>query len=346
MKKVFLNRSAAILAILLMTTSLGLAKDEEYYSLFEALSAGNVEEFKSMFEKSYNPKKKKYSININKQIDLGDGVKITFLTYAADKGNIDLVKYLVERGANVNQNTGAKNGDMTPLSVAARADNIPMMEYFLQKKAKIDGANIDGATPLMLALENGKYAAAKFLIEKKANGKVENKYGVTTVMCVITSGNKDCIKLVIDNKVDVNKKNKNGETALLLASYREDAGIIDMLVAAGAKDDRVVVKKQEVPTGEKNPVGKWKKVSKSRASSLYYIITLKPDNTGFVEFRDTTKPKGTLKWYMKGDVLVIEDYNDEGYPLFNEEQKNYRWQDGIYVSGNFGRAYFILERLE
>lgn len=345
MKKRFIKKMPVLVLVMLFSASL-FAKDEEYYTLFNSLSEGDIAGFKSSFEKSYNPRTKKYSININKQIDMGDGVKITFLTHAAGKGDLDFVKYLVDRGADVNLNTGAKNGDLTPLINAARSDNISIMEFFFAKKAKVDGTDNKKTTPLMHALESGKYAAAKYLIEKKANVKAVNMYGVTTLMFAVTSGNIECIKLVLNCKVDVNKKNKNGETALLLADQRNSNEIMELLIAAGAKDDRVEYKKQEIPKDEKNPVGKWKKTLKARGVILYMFLTLKPDNTGIVEFSDPSKAKGTLKWHMKGDILVIEDIDAEGYPLAKEEQKNYTWQDGKYVSAKTNRDYYILERIE
>jgi ankyrin repeat protein len=63
-------------------------------------------------------------------------------------GNLDVVKYLVEKGADVK---AANNYGNTPLHLAADNCNLDIVKYLLEKGADVKAANKVGNTPLHLA---------------------------------------------------------------------------------------------------------------------------------------------------------------------------------------------------
>ena len=86
----------------------------------------------------------------------------TPLCNAISKGDFATVKKFVEYGADVNE----RSNDMTPLMVAARYNNIEIMDYLLSKGADINFKNESGMTALKCALASGAKDAEALLRSK------------------------------------------------------------------------------------------------------------------------------------------------------------------------------------
>lgn len=69
---------------------------------------------------------------------------LTALHYACDRGNLEMVQFLVEEGANVNIQDSYGE---TPLHVAKIADELEIINYLLTKGADMNKKNFDGFTP-------------------------------------------------------------------------------------------------------------------------------------------------------------------------------------------------------
>lgn len=84
-------------------------------------------------------------------------VDATPLGMAISKGEVDIVKKFVEYGADVNE----KSNGMTPLMLAARYNNVEILEFLLSKGASLKTKNENGFTALKFAeMSNAKEAAA------------------------------------------------------------------------------------------------------------------------------------------------------------------------------------------
>ena len=94
---------------------------------------------------------------------------------AALKGHLDLVKKLIDRGADVN-----KPG-WTPLHYAATSGHLAIMELLLEHHAFIDAESPNGTTPLMMAAHYGTPAAVKLLLEAGADPTMKNQLGLTAI---------------------------------------------------------------------------------------------------------------------------------------------------------------------
>lgn len=88
----------------------------------------------------------------------------TILMYAVWVGNTEAVKYLIEKGADVNAQDA---GGATALHLAAWRGHTPIAVYLIEKGASANAMSKEGMTPLDIAMmrENHEIGAA---IEKAA----------------------------------------------------------------------------------------------------------------------------------------------------------------------------------
>ena len=92
--------------------------------------------------------------------------KHTALMLAIAEGHIDIVRTLVDAGADVHAKSA---GGFTPLLFAARHGSRASSEILLAAGAKVDDAAPDGSTPLAIAVGSGREETALFLLERGAN---------------------------------------------------------------------------------------------------------------------------------------------------------------------------------
>ncbi|XP_039629770.1 protein phosphatase 1 regulatory subunit 12C isoform X2 [Polypterus senegalus] len=97
-------------------------------------------------------------------IDSTNADGITALHQACIDENLEMVQFLVEHGANVNQ---SDNEGWTPLHVAASCGYSDIAEYLLQHGANVGAVNCDGDIPVDIAEEEGTEQLLKEYIRKQ-----------------------------------------------------------------------------------------------------------------------------------------------------------------------------------
>jgi len=88
---------------------------------------------------------------------------LTALTLAAREGDIESVKLLLERGANVNQVT---EYGWSPLLTATNNRHYKLAEYLIERNADVNLANKGNWTPLYLATDNRNIEGGDFPVPK------------------------------------------------------------------------------------------------------------------------------------------------------------------------------------
>jgi hypothetical protein len=85
---------------------------------------------------------------------------------AAAKGNLEIVKLLLDNGADV----GARGeSNRTPLHCAANAGTIPVAEVLLAHGADLEATDETGQTPLFAAIRSEKWEIARFFEQRGAS---------------------------------------------------------------------------------------------------------------------------------------------------------------------------------
>jgi ankyrin repeat protein len=99
----------------------------------------------------------------------------TPLMLAAITNQLDWAKKLIERGADVNQK------GWTPLHYAATKGNIEIMRLLIENHAYLDAESPNGTTPLMMAAHYGTPMATKLLLEEGADPRIQNQLGINAL---------------------------------------------------------------------------------------------------------------------------------------------------------------------
>lgn len=97
------------------------------------------------------------------------------LMLASLKGQEDMVRKLIARGADVNK-TG-----WTPLHYAASGGHVGVMRLLFEHHAFVDPESPNGTTPLMMAAQYGNGAAVKLLLDEGAVPTARNRLGLNAL---------------------------------------------------------------------------------------------------------------------------------------------------------------------
>ncbi|KAF5608355.1 ankyrin protein [Fusarium pseudoanthophilum] len=161
--------------------------------------------------------------------DVNADFRSTALKSAVSSGHVELVKFLIEAGADVN---ASKTG-MTALEVAVHKNNTELAKLLIEAGASFDTSSVQ-ISALQLALsKNDRELAALFL----AKGADINDltFGETLLQRAANLENLELVKLLINLGADVDAKVADSPaTALQYASMHGSVEIVKYLVEHGA----------------------------------------------------------------------------------------------------------------
>ena len=142
----------------------------------------------------------------------------TYIFWAAYKGNMELVEWLVAQGARADIEDAH---GYTVLNFAANAgqSNTAMYDFLLANNAPLTGTTRSGANALLLVASSAKDEdILTYFIEKGLpfDSVDDNQNGI--FQYAAKGGNLSLLKRLADKGADVKRINKNGENALFMAA--------------------------------------------------------------------------------------------------------------------------------
>jgi ankyrin repeat protein len=141
------------------------------------------------------------------------------LYYSAQYGNLDMVNFLLSKGANVHELTQGRNALM-----AAR--NTEIIAALLVGGADINAKDIDGDTALMIASNEGNTNMVDFLLKNNAKLDLLNNDKRTALMLAVLRGYLETVTVLLRGGARVDLQDSYDETALIIASRRYDPDVV------------------------------------------------------------------------------------------------------------------------
>ena len=135
---------------------------------------------------------------------------------------------LVREGADVN----AKDRDKlnyTPLMYVSFDGSTELIKLLLDNGADVNAKNESGVTPIMIASINGYLDTVELLIDNGADVNAKNESGVTPIMIASNNGCLSTVELLIDNGANLYAKNNTGQTALDIAKEEGHTDVVEFI---------------------------------------------------------------------------------------------------------------------
>ncbi|MDR1485491.1 MAG: ankyrin repeat domain-containing protein [Planctomycetaceae bacterium] len=153
-------------------------------------------------------------IDVNKTTQSGNSM----ISYAVQAKNLELVKYLVDRGADINLTTKYGN---SLINQAVASGSIEIVKYLADRKVDVKKKNNNGLTPFYFAYRSGSHAnidIVKFLIRNGCDPKEVDKDGNTVLHHIFAENADKQVELLnflcVECGLDINKKNNDGKTPI------------------------------------------------------------------------------------------------------------------------------------
>ena len=153
----------------------------------------------------------------------------TLLFVAVQNNNTEIVKALIDAGANVNTEsypayvntiTGHYSG-RTPLFIAVENNNTEIMKALVKEGANVNATAISGRTPLLNAVSYGNIEMVNALVKEGADVNATYDYGKTPLFEAINYGNIEMVNALLTHGADVYARPLNvSYTPILYAKSR------------------------------------------------------------------------------------------------------------------------------
>ncbi len=237
----------------LVVASPSTANDREDLSL--AIRQGNLAAVRAIVEK--NPA----------LVTSADNAGFTPLHIAATAGRVDIVEYLLDRGADIEARTA---GGQTPLFQTVPLVSQKAFVYLLERGANLNARDNEGKTILQFALSwqrpsmvdlilgrgfavDGRDAAAEEMLEQAANAGIDSlvtalltkgvsvtpirRHGTTLLHSAARGGLAGFAASLLKQGAEVDARDQHGLTPLHIAAFYGRDEVVRVLIAGGADLD-------------------------------------------------------------------------------------------------------------
>lgn len=182
----------------------------------------------------------KEGIDIDAQTKLGK----TALYIAAERGQVEIVKELLELGADVN----LKAEDETLLHAASSSPNPNLLEKIVKLLPHlINEQTKEGYTALHNASIVGNPSCISILLNNGASLDIVNNEGDDALILATRARQTAAVAFLLEQKMDPNKKNKDGNSPLHIATANGDINTVNVLLEEERTDLNISNEKGETP---------------------------------------------------------------------------------------------------
>jgi len=151
------------------------------------------------------------------------------MLFAVRTDNIYEFMNLVELGANINWQDSRMEG-VTALHEASRKGNVEIVRYLLQKGSDVHLKTYNGLFPLHVAAYCGENEIVRVLIAAGADVNAKAKDNITPLHTAASRGHADTVKLLINSGAEAHaRSSKDGSTPEDFATREEHQDVSELL---------------------------------------------------------------------------------------------------------------------
>jgi len=194
--------------------------------IFSAAARGHVHRLQTLIEGK--------AVDVNTR----DAKGRTPLHVAVEKGQLDVAKYLIAKGAEIGART--KEDDLTPLGLVfkARKQGPQMAALLIENGADANERYATSITVLMLGVRYGNLETIKVLLSGGADVNLADKNGLVPLWGAIMMKRLDVVRLLLEKGADVerpaNRAGVTGIRPLHMATIEGQFAMVQLLLEAGA----------------------------------------------------------------------------------------------------------------
>jgi ankyrin repeat protein len=155
----------------------------------------------------------------------------TAFHFASSRGHVEVVQILLEQGADLTAQ--AKDGG-TAFHFASSSGHVEVIRILLEQGADPTGRDEDGRTPFHFASWGGHAEVVRMLLERGADPTAQDNNGWTPFHFASSSGHADVIQSLLEQGADPTTRSKVGWTRFHFASSSRHVEVIRMLLEQGA----------------------------------------------------------------------------------------------------------------
>jgi ankyrin repeat protein len=156
----------------------------------------------------------------------------TPLIQAAMEKRLNVCRFLIQRGANVNAKASKQHGGATALSWAVMNDQHPLLDLLLSKGADPNNTYNRRFPPIVLAVDENDPYSVRALLRHHANTELEQELGFRALM---RAERLDIARMIVDAGAKLETKHWwGGGTALHCQSLEGRDEIVKLLLDRGA----------------------------------------------------------------------------------------------------------------
>ncbi|CAJ0930094.1 unnamed protein product, partial [Mesorhabditis belari] len=172
--------------------------------------------------------------------------QIRYLVYfAAEHGNLKKLEYFCEGidSAALKEVLKTSLEDKSALVVAAREGHLDVVKFLVNLGADVlacgtvefDGETIFGAPPIWAAAAAGFLDVVRYLVEEAgADLNQTTRTNSTPLRGACYDGHLEIVKYLVEHGADIECANRHGHTPLMIAAYRQKQEVVEYLLAKGA----------------------------------------------------------------------------------------------------------------
>ncbi len=172
-------------------------------------------------------------INSGGKVNVSDDYGLSPIHMAASKGNIQVLKALIDHGANVN--AVEKKSSMTPIHYAAYNKNSAAIKLLIKNGANIDSNDRKGRTALKISSLSGNLDNVRTLVDAGAKLNKMQVISSSALMEAVNGKKINVINFLLESGANASSRDEKGNTPIILSSFTGDPQIFKTLLVHGAK---------------------------------------------------------------------------------------------------------------